>query len=332
MLNSLLSRVLSAPDSPSADLYFLNACGDFLGRGVKRLAPTVFASASACLVIRHDMRLTRLPEAARLLYLLDDDVGAGLTDESLPFFYRQKLRMVEAEAGRRLAQRASQVVVSSPRIASMLGRPDAPVLLPYWSDPFAGLDHFEPLLAGKGRIDVAYLGSVVHRTDLALVAPVVERLLDEEPRVRFHVPGRHRLTPRLEAHPRVVRIPGCGWTAYRREIRMRRFHIALYPLLDTPFNRARSPNKLIEHSVVGAAPLYSRSWTEAGRVEDGRSGLLLSNDPRAWLEAVRALIADPARMLTIAEGARGLATRLNDPVPQRRLWQQEFGLLERAVA
>ena len=61
MIPSLLSRVLPAPGSPSADLYFMNACGDFLERGVTRLAPTVFVSASACLVIRHGLGAGPLP-------------------------------------------------------------------------------------------------------------------------------------------------------------------------------------------------------------------------------------------------------------------------------
>ena len=38
MLNGLVDRVLSAPDSPTADLYFRNACHDFLGTQVEQLA------------------------------------------------------------------------------------------------------------------------------------------------------------------------------------------------------------------------------------------------------------------------------------------------------
>ncbi len=84
MIQTLLSRVLSAPDSPTADLYFINACEDFLGAGVTQLAPTVFASASACLVMRHDMRAPklldeRLPGARRLVYFIDDAVEQGVS-------------------------------------------------------------------------------------------------------------------------------------------------------------------------------------------------------------------------------------------------------------
>ena len=44
MINGLLESILSPPDSPTADLYFRNACRDFLRDGVEQLGPTVFAS------------------------------------------------------------------------------------------------------------------------------------------------------------------------------------------------------------------------------------------------------------------------------------------------
>ena len=109
MIQTLLSRVLSTPDSPTADLYFNNACGDFFdiggGAGVTRLAPTVFASAGACLVMRHAMRAKRLPGGRRLIYFIDDAVEQGVSDASLPFLYRQKLRLVERAAARGEAAR-----------------------------------------------------------------------------------------------------------------------------------------------------------------------------------------------------------------------------------
>lgn len=327
MFNSLLARVLSAPDSPTADLYFGNACADFVERGVTRLAPTVFASRTACLVMRHDLRAGRLPDRRRLIYFLDDDVDAGVTDQSLPYFYRQKLRLVERGAGRRISRFAGVAVVGSERLANLF-RPsmDTHLLRPYWSEKFAGLGHFDALEAGEGWIDVAYLGSVVHRSDLQFTLPFIAHLLAVEPRLRFHVPERHTLPAAFDRHPRVCRIKGLGWTAYRRELTGRQFHIALYPLLDTPFNRARSPNKLIEHAVVGAAPIYSRTWSEAHHVQDGRDGVLLANKTGDWKNAIEALIRDPGRLRRIATGAQTLAARLNDPRPQRSLWQRLLDL------
>ena len=330
VLDGLLSRVLSAPDSPTADLYFVNACPDFLDAGVERLAPTVFASPTTCLVMRHAMRAGPLPPRRRLVYLIDDDVAAGIADESLPYLYRRKLRMVEEPALRRFARRAGIAVVSAPGLARAFPPGlETHRLDPYWSERFAALDHFEGATAGW--IDMAYLCSSVHRSDLGFLLPVIARLLVAEPRLRFHLAGRHWLPASLERHPRVIRIPGQGWTAYRRAIAARRFHVVLYPLLDTPFNRGRSVNKMIEIAVVGAAPVYSEGWRHAGPARKVGAALCLSNDPEIWFAGLADLIRDPAEMHRLAAAAQVLARQLNQPEPQRRLWRDLFGLREPAL-
>ncbi|MFK7944547.1 MAG: hypothetical protein AB8B85_16760 [Paracoccaceae bacterium] len=333
MLKSLIDRVLSTPDSPTADLYFRNACGDFLGKGVRQFGPTVFASKTACLVMRHDRRAGPLPRRRRLIYFVDDDVDAGLNDESLPFLYRQKLRWVEHLTAQRLRRFAGVAVVGSPALARLF-RPvmQTHLLRPFWSETYAGLGHFDALEAGEGWIEVAYLGSSVHRADLQFLLPVIGRLLAANPRLRFHLPERHVLPRGFDRHPRVRRIRGLGWTAYRREITTRQFHVALYPLLETPFNRARSPNKLIEHAIVGAAPLYSESWAESHRVAQGRTGLCLANDPQIWLEALTELIGSPQSMRALARGAQETAARLNNGTPQRALWRELLDLGEPTFA
>lgn len=333
MFNGLLERVLSAPDSPTADLYFRNACGDFIGQNVEQLAPTVFASDTSCLVMRHNMRAGKLPDRRRLIYFIDDHVAAGIEDATLPFFYRQKLKLVEHLAGERLTRFAGVAVVGSPVLARLF-RPvmDTFQLRPFWSERFADLGHFEPLMAGEGWIEIAFLGSSVHRSDLRFFMPAMAHLLATNPRVRFHVPLRHRLPAKFDAHPRVCRILGQGWSGYRREIAVRQFHICAYPLLETPFNRARSLNKLIEHAVVGSAPLYSGTWGEAKRVSHGHSGLCLPNEVDVWRREIEGLIADPAHMRSIAEGAQATAMRLNRAAPQRALWSDLMEIREAAVA
>gem|GEM_PF-1138252 len=332
MIQTLLSRVLSAPDSPTADLYFINACEDFLGAGVTRLAPTVFASAGACLVMRHEMRAPklldeRLPGARRLIYFIDDAVEQGVGDTSLPFLYRQKLRLVERASARRIGQRAAVAVVGSAELARHYApRIETHLIHPYWSEPIAGLEHFEPVLKGEGWLDIAYLGSAVHRDDLAFLWPVIGAVLAAHPRVRFHLAERHRVPAALAGHPRVVRIPGLGWGAYRAGLAQRRFHLALYPLMDTEFNRGRSLNKLIEHGVVGAAALYSRSWGEAWRAGEGGAGLTLRNRRDDWRAAIEHLLARPETMRDLAAGAGALARTLNRAEPQRRLWAELMGV------
>lgn len=329
MMQRLLSHVFSTPDSPTADLYFRNACADLIGSDVQQIAPTVFASNSACLVIRHTLRAGRLPARRRLIYLIDDDVEAGTGDESLPYLYRQKLRLVEAADGRRIRRLAGVAVVASPVLARIF-QPfmETHILRPYWSETFAELDHF----ADSEWIDLAYLGSAAHRGDLQFLLPVVRRLLAENRSLRFNLGAEPRLPADLEGHPRVRRIPGRTWTDYRRELAGRRFHVALYPLMDTPFNRGRSPNKLIEHAVAGAAPVYSASWREARRASVHNAGLCLSNDPDAWYRAVSDLIAERAEMHRLAAAAQQLGRSLNCADKQRTLWRDLMEIREPQAA
>jgi hypothetical protein len=205
MIQTLLSRVLSAANSPTADLYFMNACKDFLDAGVTRLAPTVFASDSACLVMRHGLRAKRFPAGRRLIYFVDDAVDQGVDDASLPFLYRQKLRLVERAAGRRLGHSAAVAVVGSADLARHYARRmETRLIHPYWSEPIAGQEHFGQIASGAGWVDMVYLGSTVHKADLAFLWPVIGAVLAAHPRVRFHLAERHRLPTAFAGHPRVL--------------------------------------------------------------------------------------------------------------------------------
>lgn len=311
-------HLAAAHDSPTADLYFADACAG--AASVKRLGPTVFAGAKATLVARH---AARTAPSGPLVYLIDDDVPAGLEDPTLPLFYRQKLAALEAPCWRRMLRSADLWVVGSDALAERV-RSGPPIrrLDPFWREPMADLDHHD----GDGPLDIVFLGSSVHRADLALVLPAVEAVLHAEPRARFLLAERHALPPALSRHPRVHRLPGRRWTAYRSGMAGRRFHIALYPLLQTRFNRARSVNKLIEHGVVGAAPIYSRWWPEGARAAGAGAGLSCANEPEAWRRAILSLLRDPDGRRGMAAEAQRLARRLNRPQAQRALWQELLGV------
>ena len=336
MIQRWLCRLVTPGDIPTVDLYLMNACGDLVARGLRRLAPTVFAGPGATIFVRHDSGLGALPRG-RLVYLIDDDVEAGIGDPSLPALYRRKLGVAEYRTLRRLGAGASVVVVTSERLAHRWrelasGRAEIHRLAPYWDADPPGLEHFESLDQGSGWIDVAYLGGWAHRADLAFLWPALEELLRRHARLRFHLSERHRLPADVRAHPRVCLIRGRGWRAWRRALAGRRFHLALYPLLDSPFNRARSLNKLIEHGLVGAGGLYSACWPEARRAEEAGAGWALPNDPGRWAEAVRWLIARPGEMRALAAGSVALARRLNRPEPQRAFWSRMMGLEETVAA
>ncbi len=322
MLERLAARALARPSSPTADLYLLGAFGDAVGPGgaVRRLGPGVFASAETLLVVRHAGRAEPLPRRRRLLWLIDDDVEAAVADPGLPPGQRLKLALLERGHGRRLLRLGAEVVASSAALADRYrGRAPVHLLAPHWSLPLAAPS--EP----AGRLRIAYLGSAVHRGDLAFLAPALRRLLDARPELELHLAANHRAAP-LAGHPQVRPIRATAWPDYRRWLAGRRFDIAVYPLLDTAVNRARSVNKLIEHAIVGAAGLYSGCWPEARRVARRGAGLVLANRAEDWAEAIEALAADARLRRRLALAGRALAADLNHPGRARAFWRHAFAL------
>ena len=322
MLRRIFARALTSRNSPTADLYFADACADWIEDGrVTRYAPTVFASDAARLVIRHDGRAPAASRRARTIYLLDDAIDLKGADDALTLYWRFKLRFVEKASANAILPAASAAVVSSPALEAMI-RARAPGLDvrrldPYWSTPFSDLAHHR-----APGFRVAYLGSQVHGPDIEPLTGMLAAFLNETPEAELIMGGGHEAAGPLAGHPRVTALGPLPWAEYRRRLTTLTPHAALYPLRDTPFNAARSLNKLIEHAVEGAAGLYAATWPGAAMAADAGAGVALPPDPAAWHAALRRLAADQEMTAAMAAAGVALAKRINDPAPQRALWSE----------
>jgi len=87
---------------------------------------------------------------------------------------------------------------------------------------------------------------------------------------------------------------------------LREFDIGLAPLLDTPFNRARSNIKLKEYAAAGAMWLASPIGPYVAMGE-AQGGLLVEHGD--WRETLRALVEDHDRRLGLAASAHAWAKR-----------------------
>lgn len=320
MLRPLFTRALTTQNSPTAALYFADACADWIREGrVTRHAPTVFTSATTRLVIRHDARAGRDSRRRRHVYLIDDAIDLDGADAALSRYWRFKLDRVERAAAAAFLPGAAAVVVSSAALERMIRAraPDAEIhrLDPYWATPFSDLAHHR-----QGRaFRVAYLGSQVHGPDFAPLAPMLRGFLEDWPEAELIVGGGHG---GLVGHPRARDLGAMGWRDWRRALPTLRPHVALYPLAETPFNAARSLNKLIEHAVVGAAGLYASIWPGAALAERAGAGRALVSDPGAWRAALDLMAADREMTRGMAVAGGDLAGRINDASAQRRLWAE----------
>jgi glycosyltransferase involved in cell wall biosynthesis len=82
------------------------------------------------------------------------------------------------------------------------------------------------------------------------------------------------------------------------------WHIGLAPLLDTPFNRAKSAIKVMDYAALGLGVVASDVAVYRGSVASGPAGQLVANDARAWYAALSWLIRNRALRLAMAAEAR----------------------------
>lgn len=295
---------------PTTDLYFLNPlrhliCKIDAGRRLPRLdvlAPGLYRIGRTGVIVRYgeaaDLERLRKAGASRIVYIADDDFEAGAEDASLPETYRAKLARFAIGPWPILREAADIVVVPGAVLAALYGE-KAVIVGPAWRQPPASLEHFE----SPRSIEIAHLGTASHRADLAALAEPLAALLDAHPDVRLTLFGGHA-PPSLRAHARVrVKAP-MRWWRYQRALPRMRFHLALYPLADTPVNRARSANKLFEHAVVGAASLMSPNPALRDTAGPQGDALFVEGGVEAWRAAVAADLAEPTRLHRRAEATR----------------------------
>jgi len=211
--------------------------------------------------------------------------------------------------GRRMIRRRFKAVVAAARMANVVTTTNEHLAQVYRDEGVERVVVIENYLAptdvGHPRrrhqgILIGITGAGEHEPDLRKMrfGQTLERLLERRDGVRVVAIGAdvglrsHRYT-----HISSVDIEQLIPTESQ-------FDIALAPLLDTAFNRARSNIKLKEYAAAGAMWLASPVGPYAGMGEE-QGGLLVEDD--AWLGAIEALLDDDDRRRALADRARAWA-------------------------
>lgn len=246
--------------------------------------------------------------SAKLVYQLDDDLLALPGDDPATVAKREIIRL--------FLQAADGVIVSTQTLRARFAAFNAQIrVIPNALD--------ERLLARFGvntlsspfrhdRIVLGYMGTHTHDDDFRLLLPALRQISEESSQPLelqiigglFHEESWReaqslpfpvtRLTPPSPEYPQFL-----PW--FTGHIR---WDIALAPLRDTPFNRAKSDIKFLDYAALGAAGVYSDLPVYAGSVYHGETGLLAANDTASWVNALRSLIEQPVLRRELAANAR----------------------------
>jgi hypothetical protein len=318
---------------PSISLYFTDPLADLIGgdgeypdRPIQRLSRTVFACGDAAIVVRYaqrrDLKVLRSQPFSKIYLLIDDDLEALNEADGLPSDYRQRLLGYRDGLYRRLMEIVTDVVAPSENILKTYHRKRAVRLDPAQCHQAGALGHHR----ATRPFDIVFAATRSHLQDLDHIAPALAEALNARPDIRLTTFLNGHAPRPLRRLSNAIHLPMMEWTRYRAYVAENRFHAAIAPALDTPFNRARSISKLHDHAAFGAAGIYSAQQPFDRIVTHNASGILLSNDPAEWRDTLLDLAQRRERVHRIAEGGQVLSETLGDMRRVRNFWLQELGL------
>jgi glycosyltransferase involved in cell wall biosynthesis len=201
---------------------------------------------------------------------------------------------------------ADCVVASTSRLRTALLplNPNTQVLPNYLDDRLWSFS--EPVEKGGGApLVIGYMGGKTHAADLEMIAPVLRRILDAysgRVTLRFwgaSPPAELGENPAVQCNGQEI----LDYPEFIRYLSTQACDLAFAPLVDHPFNRAKSAIKFLEYSALGIPGVYSCLDPYEGLVVDGENGFLAHTE-QEWFEALSRLITDPALRLQVAASAQ----------------------------
>ncbi|ASF47529.1 glycosyltransferase [Methylovulum psychrotolerans] len=216
-----------------------------------------------------------------LVFFMDDDVLDVAASAGMPLSYRYKLAKLAWRQRAWLRGQQPQLWVSTPYLVEKYATWRAQLVLP------------TPIAFPEPIRRIFYHGSIAtHQAEIRWLRPVVAEVLARDPQAAFEIIGKKDVFELYRGLPRVTVVHTLKWPAYQGFLAQPGRHVGLNPLLDVPFNLARSQTKFLDITRCGAVGVYSPGGSCAAVVEHGRQGLVVANEQAAWVEAILSLTQD----------------------------------------
>lgn len=272
-------------------------------------SPAAFPAGTLVIFVRYvDSPWAKAASQARaagrlagIAYFMDDDLLDSRSWGPVPVKYSRKIKKLAPTAGWLRKHRVSLWVAS--RCLQEKYRELAPELI----DPKPG----EALFSRCAGTAVFYHGTASHLAEIQWLVPVIREVQSSCDDTSFEIFGDLSVNRLYRDIPRVSVLHPMGWENYRAHCARAELHIGLAPLLDNPFNAARSTTKFFDVVRCGAAGIYSNREPFRSFIRDRVDGFLADNDPALWARRIISLAKDPDLRRQVALNARQRALSLS---------------------
>lgn len=152
------------------------------------------------------------------------------------------------------------------------------------------------------KIRIGWAGSITHMEDIKMIAPAIQRIMNEYKNVEFIFVGDTRIK-QLFPYDRVECILGVPWNVWPTRLAGLRLDIGMAPLVHNEFNKCKSRIKFYEYAIAQIPGIYSPTVYDFQSF-DGRFGLV-ATDVDHWYRCLKNMIDFPVLREDIANKAYG---------------------------
>jgi len=231
---------------------------------------------------------------AGVVLFMDDDLLDWRALKGLPFRYAYKIWRLTLRRRQWLEEVKASLWVSNDFLAHKYANLH-PTLVAAAPAPATVLS--------APAVRIGYLGTASHIAEIRWLAPIIKDVQERCDYTFFEIFGDEDVNRLYRGIPRTAVLHPMSWPNYQAHTSLGGLHIGLAPLLPGQFNAGRSPTKFFDFVRCGAVGIYSDVTPYAGFVRNGVDGLLVKNDPDAWVEAILRLARNSKTRTKMAEVA-----------------------------
>lgn len=169
-----------------------------------------------------------------------------------------------------------------------------------------------------GTIRIGWCGSPAHWEDLHFIEPVITKLIQEFPQVRFIYCGyggqRSNRRPDFEYQVgkdifslipdnRREYVMGVPWESWPSKLNSLQLDIGLAPVIENKFGKAKTPIKWMEYAINRVPCVASQHLYGTPYIRHLVDGMAVPNDSEAWFTSLRSLILDESWRRKMGEAA-----------------------------
>jgi len=217
------------------------------------------------------------------------------TDDLLLYERRNDAPIKEQGALLEYLTKASCIVTSTQYLADELRKYNCRVFVfPNLLDSRIWSAEKENRRDRTGRINICCIGTGMLPENLQFIVPAMEhcqRAYGSD--VIFHLWGNERyIEKKIRKFKNIKLIEGkVPYRKFARTLQKSCFDIAVAPLCESHFNRAKSNIKYLEYSISGISSLFSRTGPYKD-LADGQNCILVDHDPDDWRDKIVRMIDD----------------------------------------